>query len=56
MGGRTWELLFLPDRRLAGWAAGRSAAGLWESLGTMRGLSEGVRMVRLRYFVACRPE
>lgn len=50
VGGRTWELLFLPDRRLAGWAAGRSVAGLWESLGTMRGLSEGVRMVRLRYF------
>lgn len=50
------ELLFLPDRRLAGWAAGRSEAGLWESLATRRGLSEGVRVIRFRYFIACRPE
>lgn len=55
MGGRTWEL-FLPDRRLAGCAAGRSEAGLWESLATRRVLSEGVRVVRFRYFIACRPE
>lgn len=56
MGGRTWELLFLPDRRLAGWAAGRSVAGMWESLAARRGLSVGVRVVRSRYFTACRPE
>lgn len=46
----------MPDRRLAGWAACRSVAGLWESLATRRGLSEGVSVVRFRYFTACRPE
>lgn len=56
MGGRTWELLFLPGRRLAGWAASRSEAGLWESLAVRRGLSEGVKVVRFRYCIACRPE
>lgn len=35
VGGRAWELLFLPDSRLAGWAASRSVAGLWESPHTL---------------------
>lgn len=38
------------------WAVCRSVAGLWESLGRKRGLSERVRVVRFRYFMGCRPE
>lgn len=29
--------------------------GLWEGLGRRRGLSEGVRVVRFRYFMGYRP-